>query len=368
MAFNSPKAKIDFITIGDPTWAETSELAKGRTEGWEWLKQLDGTLKTPETPNPNWFLCIHDPSCADVQAVVDHLPDSRILALEVAMDFFLRDGSNNSVDLARLHHWLQHRITPSTSAGSFVKKRYDHGAKTYVKDHLVSRHNGCSLVWQGRRMQLRCYIKTKEKVNGQLVAIKGPHHVRLEITLLHGGEINVHRLGMLPPFIPVLRKQLGKYLRISRGIHRPLKRNRSKNEKISRSNLEKTRQAEQAWLRSGAAGAIARGDQLRSDAAANRAIGEALRGLSDKLDLSLPEKVGDYDAWYAVQSQLYQATTRQEYLRSIEGVTGARGNDNHDHLQAEPLEEEIDYLVDEETGEITFTSSLRLQEEIKEAI
>ena len=263
------------------------------------------TAKKWRGPKDDW-LTIHDPFLQDLQFLIDDQPNTEILSLEIALDFTLKDGSNDPVRLVELHSWLKVCLYPQrhTRMQGGYRKYYDASDKSIKLDAIKTRSSNRTVYWQNSSHydQVRLYIKTLD--NGKSI---GRHSVRLEITLSRGGcqRAKVQRVGLFPIFAKNMRRYLSPFLNVAKGIKPEVKRIRSKNPvkldiAASKAVKEQAR-AERNWKCYGAAWAANHDYRIIPDTDTNRLIGSGLKGLQDSLrKLKLTRKVveyPDYEVW-----------------------------------------------------------------------
>lgn len=305
--FEKPKAKIDLITLRLPTHIRSD---KDRI--------LDGQVTWPKKSGADFFT-IHDPSRSDMQFLIDEFYDVEILALEIAVDFTLKDGSNDPRRLAELHSWLKMCLFPQRHERMrrTGRRKYFDGADGTIKtDTLKTRSSHKTVYWANTSSyeQVKLYIKTKDQKKWI-----SHHSVRLETTLSRGGcqLIGVHRVGLLPFFANDLRSYLSGFFNVSAGVKPKIKRTRTRNttmllEAAKLADRERAR-VKRNWSKYGAAWAAKHGYSTIPDTKANRLIGVALKGLRDNLiALTVPRKVADWAAWIEAQKLIYQGVGELE--------------------------------------------------------
>lgn len=307
--FERPVAKIDFITLGLPPAIRTVGDAR------RFSANVEGRIAAPKSwrGSKDDRLTIHDPSCADLQFLIDEHHEAEILALEVAVDFSLKDDSNDPARLRALHSWLKGSLFPQRHARMHRtgrRKYYDVADGTIKADTLQTRSGDESVYWANASgfELVRLYIKTID--NKRPVS---RHSVRLEVNLGRGGcqLARVHRVGLLPVFANDLRRYLSPFFNVAAGIKPKLKRTRSKDPVRVRESerlAEKERiGVERNWLRYGAAWASQHGHRVVPDVKTNRLVGVALKGLRERLTaLEAPRKVAGWRGWVEVQGLMYE--------------------------------------------------------------
>lgn len=308
--FAKPKAKIDYLTIALPSGIDDVKSAAqfarcitgGRIEcANRWRDHRD-----------DW-ITIHDPSAPDLQYLLDHHHNVETQAIEIAIDFELKDRSNNMAKLIALHSFFKRNLYPQRHERlreRGKRKRYDPYDEHVKTDSLNSQGGIHSIYWRDWRghEQVRLYIKTHDN----RVRLD-QYCVRMEITLYRGGcqWAGVHRVGLLPYFNDGMRRHLSRYFCVAKDIKPKSKRCRTTDpDRLKRAASEATKELAKVrrnWERYGAAWAAKHDYKVTPDADVNRLIGGALKGLRDKLkQLKLPSKVADADAWMREQASLYQ--------------------------------------------------------------
>lgn len=301
------KAKIDFITVCLPAAIKTA------FDGHRFVSAIRGRISVASgwrDSRSDW-ITIHDPHCDDLQYLLSTYPETEILALEVAVDFFLKDGTNDPERLRAAHKHFTVNLFPQGH------QRLARGARRKIftvdgvirPDTMKTGSGGTSVYWANGngREQVRLYVKTLDN--------KRPidrHSTRLEITLNRGGCQNagVNRVCLLPAFSKRVRSYLAPFFRVAAGIKADVVRTRTKNpEKARRAEQEaaKARQrADRAYARYGAAWAAKHRNKVVPDRAASAGIGGALKGLREQLaDLRLPENSAELLERWGPESLMY---------------------------------------------------------------
>lgn len=285
-------AKIDFITIAFPRGIRTNADAlrlgssiRGRVEvAKRWRDDRD-----------DW-ITIHDPHRDDLQYLLNNYPEAEILTLEVAVDFFLKDGTNDLERLQAAHRHLTVNLVPAfpqkfhRSPSGVQRKIYKDGKIS--RDTMKTSSSGMSTYWTDACQweQVRAYVKTLDN--------KHPidrHSARIEVTLDRGGcqTAGVNRVCLLPSFAKKIRSGLSPFFRVAAGIKPTIKRTRTKNQaKIDKAAHEGDRvrrKAKRDYERYGAAAAHKHGNRIIIDHDVSNAIGGALKALREQLTgLQLP--------------------------------------------------------------------------------
>jgi hypothetical protein len=251
----------------------------------------------PERPSSNWesdFLSIHDATPETIAYLVSEHGNHRVRDIEISLDYFLKDGTNDPARLLELHRYLVHCLCPGHD---LIRKTYlptGPNSGHYARDGLETKNCGTSVIWEHfyKGFKIRLYIKTADN--------KKPierHCVRLEINLDHvelektynpdDGESRLFRIGedgpfrvhMLPRLFRALRRYLTGFLYVADGIVPKLQRTRAvgqKAERIERANSRKVRKVEDCWRRYGAAWASRHDYRVKPNIDANDEIGRAL--------------------------------------------------------------------------------------------
>jgi hypothetical protein len=115
--FQPLRAKIDFITIRRPPGGIShAEMAAMKTV-------MSGKLTRPnDQPNS---LTIHDPARGDLQYLLANHPSDQVGAIEIAVDAYLPDGSNDLYLLRQLKEQIRHCIAPQ------MHKHFEKGERLY---------------------------------------------------------------------------------------------------------------------------------------------------------------------------------------------------------------------------------------------
>jgi hypothetical protein len=306
-AFCRPKAKIDFITIGIPSSLDLRGAAK-------FQKAIKGRIEVPQSVRGDW-ITIHDPTFSDLQWLLDHYPEAPIRAIEIAVDFVLRDGSSDIDQLMPLHSWLNHRLFPQRHKmlGQSKRLRYSHQSGKYERDTLATQGNDTTFLWRDSKQKLQTRLYRKEWDNGQPYA--NQHPVRLEVTLGRGAcqDFDLHRIAELPQFADRMRRELSNCFFIATRIKPKLRRPRAKTpERVLQAHREaenEQRRVTAAWERYGAQWAAKHGYEAIPDTPANRAIGLALKRLREQmLGLKLTQKVAEKPSYEVTTNQQIQGS------------------------------------------------------------
>lgn len=291
-AFCRPKAKIDFITIGIPSSLDVRGAAK-------FQKAIKGRIEVPQNVWGDW-ITIHDPTLFDLQWLLDHYPEAPIRAIEIAVDFMLRDGSSDIDQLMPLHSWLNHRLFPQRHKmlGQAKRLRYSHQSGKYERDTLATQGNDTTFQWRDNRQKLQTRLYRKTLDNN--APLDGQHPIRLEATLRRGAcqDFDLHRIAELPLFADKMRRELSNCFYVAAEIKPKLKRSRANApDKVqqARGDAENERdRVGRAWERYGSQWAAKHGYDTKPDTAANRSIGVALKKLRDQMyRLKLTQKVAE---------------------------------------------------------------------------
>lgn len=294
VAFRKPKAKIDFIKTVVP-----SVLLTEPKLAMELQKAIQGRIEVPKRHSDNW-ITIHDPSIADLQWMLDHVPEAPVLAIEIAVDWQLADGRNDPDQLMVLHSWFNHCLFPQRHAELHQAKRhrYSHQSDKYERDNLETLGGDTTFQWRDNKQKMRVRLYRKSLDNKK--PLTGQHSVRLEATLERGAcqEFDLHRIAELPQFADRMRRELSDCFFVAEGIKPKIRQSRAKTpakaQKALREAEAEQRRVEREWERYGAQWAAKHGYEAQPDTEATRAIGVALKRLREKmLPLKLTQKVAE---------------------------------------------------------------------------
>ncbi len=295
-AFNRPKAKIDFITIGIPAQLNHAGAAA-------FHRAIRGRINLPQRPHEDW-ITIHDPRMTDFQWLLDNHPETRVIAIEIAIDFTLHDGSNDIDQLMPLHSWINHHLFPQrhTMLTHAARIRYDHQSGKYKRDTLATQGGDTTFQWRDKKQWLRVRLYRKNMDNN--APLEGQHSVRLEAKLDRGAcqDFDLHRIAELPQFADKMRRELSNCFFVAAGIKPKIKRSRAnapeKAKKAAKSVEYEKQRVDTAWQRYGAQWAAAHGYGVAPDTTANRAIGVALKQLREQMrGLKLTQKVAELPSY-----------------------------------------------------------------------
>ncbi|MBU1264040.1 MAG: hypothetical protein KJ946_05395 [Gammaproteobacteria bacterium] len=301
----SPKAKIDFITLHLP-----ADLKTG-ADAYRFTGTIRGRIEAPKRTSGQW-LTIHDPHRNDLQYLIDHYPDAEILMLEVAIDLFLKDGTNDPEQLQAAHRYLTINLFPQAHqrfAGRARRKIYTDNGQIRP-DTMKTGSGGKSVYWVNANAweQVRLYIKTLDN--------KRPidrHSVRLEITFNRGGcqKAGINRVCLLPMFAKKARRYLSPFFNVAMGIKPKIKRTRTKNPETAAKAAREAEKEQRRVLRSynlyGAAWAGQKGYRVVPDKQFSIMTGKGLKGLRDQLmELKLPENSAELVERWGPNSLMYR--------------------------------------------------------------
>lgn len=320
--FRNPKASIDFIKIGIPqSLNDSNALCR------EFDRVIKGRIQLPEGKVKDW-ITIHDPKISDLQWLLDNLPEAKILAIEVAIDFTLRDGGNDPNQLAALHRWLKTRLFPQRHAAMECvgkRKYYDARSGKILPDTLQTKSGNETVYWTNPKAyeQVRLYIKTHDNKT----PLKGQHSVRIEPTLFVGGSQNagLYRVAELPQFAEMLRRYLSKFVYVAKGIKPAVRRSRANNPemavKAAHEAAKEQRRVDRAWRQRGASWAAKHQYDTIPDADTNRLIGAALKSLRDDVcKLKLTRKVAEHSGYEVLETPVNTGDGLSVKPLSIEGT------------------------------------------------
>lgn len=277
-------AKIDFLKIRLP-----SSIRQER-DAYEFSKNIKGRIEVAKkwkSQGEQW-ITIHDATAGDLDFLVTHHPDVEVLGIEVAVDFFLRDGSSDKARLIGLYADLRHCLFPQKADAlkDARRKHYDEQSRKIERDALRTRAGVGSIYWAAATgyVQTRLYWKAID--NKQSVAQQS---VRVEATFQRGGcqDAHLYTVADLPTFFGTLRKRCAPMMHVAEGIKPATARCRANTpEAVAKHHHEadkEQRRVARAWTRYGSAWAAKHGYSVIPDTAMNRAIGDALNNLQRSL-------------------------------------------------------------------------------------
>lgn len=349
--FCRPKAKIDFITISIP-----KELSEGSPDDVaRFEKVISGRIECPKRWRDNQrdgWLTIHDPSTKDLAYLAERYPETTIRTIEVALDFRLRDGSNDPERLHSLYSYLKTNLYPQKHQKmreqKARRKYYDYATRTIEKDTLNSKSEGGSIYWTTQQgyEQTRLYVKHQD--NGRPVE---HHSVRLEVTLLGGGvqDAEAFKCGLLPHFSQRFRKYMSPFFSVAKAVKPPVIRTRSKKpEAINatvKANAKTAAKAASRFARYGAAWAVKHGYSVTPDTDMTGLIGEALKGLRASLQRGFaPNFAGEYAFWVEKTLLIFKTLESVEthHYRSSTGVAAVSPHSERSERSTDSDRELID--------------------------
>lgn len=277
-------AKIDFLKIRLPS------SIRNERDVHDFSKHITGRINCARKwtgESDNW-ITIHDASVGDLEFLLTRYPDTEILSLEIAVDFFLRDGSNDQARLVSLYADLRHCLFPQKAHAlkGARRKHYDEQSRQIERDALRTQAGAGSIYWTDAAgaVQTRMYWKTID--NKQSVAQQS---VRIESTFSRAGCQNegLFAVADLPEFFSTLRKRCAPMMHVAEGIKPATQRCRATApEAIAKHQHEaekEQRKVARAWGRYGSAWAAKHGYSVIPDTVMNRAIGDALNNLQRSL-------------------------------------------------------------------------------------
>lgn len=261
--FPTLRAKIDCLTISQQKGISGLELEQLRTV-------LSGTVARPnEQPR---IATIHDPSQADLKHLLAEYPSARIAYLEVAVDVFLPEGSNDLYLLRQLKEQLRHCIAPQKhSRFTDVKRLFWNSTRNQRSSDSAANPTPLTTVYYKSPkdgLSLKMYIKTLDQGIGV-----DRYYLRTELALsstaCEWAELDC--VAALPAFGKKLRSYASKAFFIGSGF---------KVEPVDRKK----------WSKYGAVWAIneSKGLEIQPDAQANRRFGDALNDLGRSLQRLAP--------------------------------------------------------------------------------
>jgi hypothetical protein len=287
------KAKIDLIKIAFPQEIRTYSDALKFEEDFKSIKggRLNCSKKHGAT------ITIHDATPAGLQYLIDNHPDVEIVDLEIAVDFFLNDGTNDPARLLAAHRYLTINVLPTfpERTGQTVRriKRHHYVKGKIIPDTMKTQSVGTTTYWSDGRSQVKAYHKTLDNKK----PVIGQHSTRIEATLGRGGcqLAGVSHVCQLPDFAKDIRRHLSPFFKVAAGIKPEVPRSRTKTpakiEKAAHEVAKKRSKAARDYQRYGAASAAKSGRKIVIDRDLSNAIGGALKTLRGQLiRLQLPEK------------------------------------------------------------------------------
>lgn len=322
--FKPPRAKIDFITLRLPSAIRTAADMRRFTSA---MRGRVATAKTWRDLRDGW-ITIHDPHRDDLQCLLDNYPEAEILVLEVAVDLFLKDGTNDPAQLQAAHRHLTINLFPQAHQRLAERAR----RKIYTDNGLIrpdtmkTGSGGKSVYWADAngREQVRLYVKTLDNK----LPVKGQHSTRLEITLNRGGCQNagINRVCLLPGFAKIVRSYLSPFFKVATGIKPKITRSRAMTpDKAAKATCEAAKarkSAKRTYERYGAAVAAKHGQAIVIDRRASDAVGGALKGLREQLSgLELPNNSAELLERWGAESLMYQGFNENQEPLSIEAST-----------------------------------------------
>lgn len=321
------RAKIDYITIAD-AYLPTRKDGLGAVQD-----DFDGRVELAARDRAINRLSVHDPSVRDLQFLVDHVPETEVWEMEVAVDFLPVDPEPDLEALEAFQRQLFRGVAPHHHADmSWVIRREADplGGRVARLTTLEAKYPTGTKYWYDRagRAEVKLYVKTLD--NGRPVPRP---FVRLEVKLMRGALqlALANYVGLLPRFMADLRRYVTPYFWIASGVSLanlprldrwvPGPRRDAAMKEAARSQAR----LDSDWDRFGAPMAYRnrmRGRLvLRPDAQANRRIGKALSNLQAAMKaLQPPKSVTDYDEWIASKAALLltpEEIERDRYRRLL---------------------------------------------------
>lgn len=256
--FPKLRAKIDCLTISQPNGIASAEMTQLQ-------HALSGKVTRPnDRPRT---ATIHDPTSADLKHLIKTYPRARVNYLELAVDAFLPEGSNDLYLLRQLKEQLRHCIAPHQHEQFIQTKRVYWNS---VKNRRS--HDGASnpaplttITYQSKQsgQSLKIYFKTIDQGSAAPV-----YCLRTELALISAAVewAGLDCVADLPAFGQTLRSYASKAFFIGRGF---------KNDDADQPK----------WPKYGASWIISddKGLTIQADAQANRRYGDALNDLGRSL-------------------------------------------------------------------------------------
>lgn len=253
--FKALRAKIDCLTVsGRPPFVKADLEGMQRS----FVGTLSGRNDTPA-------VTIHDPALSDLQYLLDYYPKARIDYIEIAVDAFLPDGSNELYLLRQLKEQMRHCMAPHEHPDFTPQDRayWDLAGKKRLADSVLREAPLTTVTyasrWKGLSMKL--YLKTKDQRKSVPII-----SLRTELSMEVPDWSGLDFVADLPTLAVALRKYCSKVFFIGRGF------------KKSDSDGSK-------WNKFGAAPRQKKttGLSIRPDTVANRKFGDALSILGRSL-------------------------------------------------------------------------------------
>ena len=212
-----------------------------------------------------------------------------LLTLEISLDFYLKDKSNDELRLEELRSWLAKTLYPQKHAHfkeRSWRKYYDEWSKKVMRDRMLTKGRK-TIYWCTANGSDQIRLYTKKIDNKKPLKT---HCVRLEITLLRGGcqNLGVNRIFMLPKFVIDMRKTLSPYFSVAKYIKPSSKRASRSKDPIKLAIINKASASEDIKLRKysdryGVAWALKHDYPVQPDSEVNRFIGQGLKKLRENL-------------------------------------------------------------------------------------
>ena len=349
-------AKIDFLKIRLPS------SIRSERDAYEFSKHIQGGIKCARKwtgEGDNW-ITIHDASVGDLEFLLTHHPDAEILALEIAVDFFLRDGSSDQARLVSLYADLRHCLFPQKADAlkNARRKYYDEQSSQIERDALRTQAGAGSIYWTDAAGAVQTRMYWKKYDNKQAVAQQS---VRIESTFSRAGCQNegLFAVADLPAFFSTLRKRCAPMMHVAEGIKPvPSRCQATTPEAIAKHQHEsekEQRKVARAWARYGSAWAAKHGYGVISDTVMNRVIGDALNNLQRSLSgLSCSTKKREHPGYDVLQTPANIGDRGLDGQGCIEGALplspsiGSAGAEALPVLSSLPSTHETETLVEVE--------------------
>ena len=229
------------------------------------IAEMAAKLSRPN--NQPKVVTLHDPSVNDLQYLQEHYPDARVTYIEIAVDAFLPDGSNDLYLLRQLKEQIRHCIAPQEHKNFTRAERKFWNIPENRRSLDAASHAAplTTVTYEARNngLSLKLYLKTIDQ--GKPVPV---YCLRAEFALKTTAPAwaGLSNVADLPAFTKNLRKHCSKAFCIGRGF------------KESDTDGHKWKQFGASWdLQK------RKGLRIRTDGVANRKFGDALNNLSRSL-------------------------------------------------------------------------------------
>ena len=158
-AFCPPRAKIDCLTISKREGIPFSDVRSLQ-------QQLTGKVARPN--NQQRIATIHDPSNADLRYLAKHYADAEITMIEIAVDVYLPQWSNDLYLLRGLKLQLRHCLAPQRHKNFIEPERKFFNLQNgyYSPDVISDKDSAPTTIkyfTRSRDHSLKLYLKTRDQ-------------------------------------------------------------------------------------------------------------------------------------------------------------------------------------------------------------